>query len=315
MESLILQIGGRAGRVRELVRSAGESVSIGRGFGNQVVLTDPYVAAEPASFDYEDGRWYFVNLDETNRVLRNGASLPAQRVALQAGDRLTVGRTEIRVFSPDFAVAPTRKLILSDWLHHDSIGWLIPLVALAVFNALDFSVDFLLDTTREIEWKEQVTDLLWVNTILLAWVGIWALNGRLVRHHAHFGQQFFITTMWMIGLVFVMPVLGYLDFLLDGSTLGSVIGTLVLIAMFAGLLRFNLYFSTSGRHATAIGIVASVIVVGGFVAISYLAEDDFELRASAGSELYPGFTLPGSGESVDAYFAAVEEILAKAETD
>ena len=88
METLIVQTGGRPRRVRELVNHNGEAIGIGRGFGNTITLTDPYVAPDQATFQCEDGVWYFQNLDNTNRVLLNNEILPAQRVKLQTGDRL-----------------------------------------------------------------------------------------------------------------------------------------------------------------------------------------------------------------------------------
>lgn len=315
MDALILQVGGKSGRVRELVRSYGEAVGIGRGFGNLVVLTDPYVAPEQGSFQFEDGQWFFVNNDDTNRVLLNGEGLSAQKVGLHPGDCLMLGRTEIRIYSPDHEVAPTRKLLLSDWIHHDSIGLLAPLLALAILNLLDFSVDYLLDTTRETEWKEYVINLLWMNLFLLGWSGIWAINGRLLRHHYHFGQQLFITTVWLIGVVLVFPILSYIDFAIDGGMPSTLIAMLTLMVMVAWLVKFNLYFSTSGRHATGIGIAVSIVLVGGLSIVNFLSKEDFETRAEANSELFPGFTLPGSGESVDSYFAEVEAIVGAADQD
>ena len=312
MEALILQIGAKTGRVRELVRSDGEPVTIGRGFDNRVVLTDAYVAPEQGSFLCEDGRWFFVNSDDTNRVLLNNESLSTTRVELQAGDRLVLGRTVIQVYSPDHEVAPTRKLLLSDWLHHDSIGWLAPLVALAACNLMDFSVDYLLDTTREVEWKADVIDMLLLNLIIFGWAGIWAVNGKLARHHYHFSQQLFITTIWVIALILVFPLLEYIEFASNGATLSTVIAMLVLLAMVAWLARLNLYFSTSGRHATAIGIVIGIVIVGGISTIGFLSEADFSPSAEASNVLFPGFTLPGSGETIDAYFEAVEAELVAA---
>lgn len=313
METLILQLGGRSGRARDLVRSQGETLSIGRGYANDVVLADPYVAPVQGSFRCRDDRWVYANSDDTNRVLLNGANLPAREVEVQPGDRLVLGRTEVRVFSPDTEVAPTRKLLISDWLHHDSVGLLFPLLALVACNLVDYSVDYLLQATREIDWKESVSSLLWLNLFLFGWAVIWAITGKIIRHHAHFGQQLFITAVWLIALILVLPPIDYIEFASNGALPGEVVSTLVLLAMIAWLLRFNLYFSTSGRHATAIGIAFSCIIVGGLLTVNFLSEDDFDTRAPLSSTLYPGFTLPGSGESVESYFAEVEAIVGAAE--
>lgn len=313
METLIVQTGGRPRRVRELVNHNGEAIGIGRGFGNTVTLTDPYVAPDQATFQCEDGVWYFQNLDNTNRVLLNNEILPAQRVKLQTGDRLVLGRTEIRIFSPDHEVAPTRKLLLSGWLHYDSIGFMAPLLAIIVCNLMDFGVDHLLDATREVEWKASITSLLWLNLVLLVWSGTWAVTGKLVRHHYHFGQQIFISTIGLIGIIILFPVLDYIGFATNGAILSTVVTVLVMLVVVAWLVKFNLYFSTSGRHATAVGIVVSMVIVGGVSTVNYLSQDDFDAKAQNYSVLYPGFTRFGSGESVDSYFDQVETLLGSVE--
>lgn len=313
MDSLIIQVGGKPGRVRELVRSRGETVRIGRGLDNDIVLTDPYVAPAQASFRCEDGRWFFENHDDTNPVLLNNDDLPAQKVSLESGDRLQLGRTEVRVFSPDHSIPPTRKLLVSGWAHQDSIGFLIPLLALLGCNLLNFGVEYLLDATREVEWKDYVIDLLWMNLFLLVWTGIWAITGKLVRHQYHFGQQLFIGTIWLILFILIYPLLGYVEFASNGASLSTAISVIVMLLMFAVLAKFNLYFATSGRHATAIGIVISFALVGGVSAINILSQDDFKVDAETSSELYPGFVLPGNGEPVSRYFAEVEEILERAQ--
>jgi hypothetical protein len=313
METLIVQTGGGPGRVRELVNHNGEAIGIGRGFGNHVILTDPYIAPDQASFQCEGGVWYFQNLDNTNRVLLNNEILPAQRVKLQTGDRLVLGRTEIRIFSPDHEVAPTRKLLLSGWLHYDSIGFMVPFLAIIVCNLMDFGMDHLLDATREVEWKDSITNLLWLNIILLVWSGAWAITGKLVRHHYHFGQQIFITTIGLIGMIILLPVLDYIEFATNTAMLSTIVTILVMLMVVAWLVKFNLYFSTSGRHATAVGIIVSMVIVGGVSTINYLSQDDFDPNAQNKSELYPGFTRFGSGESVDSYFDQVEAMLGSVE--
>ncbi|MCP4769619.1 MAG: FHA domain-containing protein [Gammaproteobacteria bacterium] len=315
MEALIIQVEARSGRVRELVRSSGDAVSIGRGLGNRIVLTDPYIAPDQASFQCEDGCWYFENHDNTNRVLLNNEVLSVQKVSLQSGDRLVLGRTEIQVFSPDHEVAATRKLLLSSWLHHDSIGFVVPMLALLGCNLLDFSVDYLLDATREVDWKAYVINLLWLNLFLLVWSGIWAVTGKLVRHQYHFGQQLFITAIWLIAIILVLPLLDYLDFVINGVLLSSVVALLVLLVMVARLVKFNLYFATSGRYATTIGIAISFVIVGGLSTLNFLLQEDFDAYAQTDSELYPGFTLFGSGASIDSYFGEVESKLEAGERE
>ncbi len=306
METLIVQIGGRTGQLRELECDSVASAGIGRDFSNRIVLSDPYVAPNQASFRYEEGQWYLTNHDDTNPVLVNDEILSTAEAQLKSGDRLTIGRTEIRVFSPNHEVAPTRKLILSSWLHHDSIGLMVPLGAWIICNLLDFGVDFLLDTTQEVKAQNMVTNALVLNLMLLFWAGLWAFVGKLARHQYHFRQQFFITTLWLIAIIVLMPFLRYIDFASNGAALSTSFMMLVMLMLVAWLVKFNLYLATFGRHATAIGFVISLTIVGGISSANVLLEDDFNPYVKTNAELFPGLVLFGNGETVDDYFRKVE---------
>ncbi|MCP3688713.1 MAG: FHA domain-containing protein [Gammaproteobacteria bacterium] len=315
METLILQIGGRPGQSNELVKYSGEDIGIGRGFDNRVILNDPFVAPNQASFQYVDGVWYFENLDQLNRVLLNNEYLDSQRVSLQSGDRLVLGRTEIQVFSPDHAVSPTRKLLLSRWLHHHSTGFMVPLLAMVICNLMDFSMDHLLGAIREVEWKSSVVSLLWLNLILLVWAGAWAITGKLIRHQYHFGQQIIITAGGLIGIIFVIPVFDYIAFVSNSTILSILAAVLVMLMLVAWLVKFNMYFATTGRHATVVGMLVSIVLVGGVTTVDFLSKDDFHAYAQTENALYPGFIRFGSAETVDSYFDQVETMLSKSGRD
>ncbi len=306
METLIVQVGGRSGQLREFDCDSGVSAGIGRDFSNRIVLSDPYVAPNQASFRYEDGQWYLTNHDDTNPVLINNEILSTPETLLKSGDRLTLGRTEIRVFSPNHEVAPTRKLILSSWLHHDSIGLMVPLGAWFICNILYFGVDFLLGSTQEMKGQALVAETLMLNIMLLFWASLWAFVGKLARQQFHFRQQFFITTLWLIVTIVLSPFLSYIDFASNGAALSTAFMLLVMLMLVAWLMKFNLYLATFGRHATAIGFVISLTIVGGISSVNVLLEDDFKPYVKTNAELFPGLVLFGSGETVDDYFRKVE---------
>ncbi len=315
METLIVQIGGRPGQGNERIKYSGEDIGIGRGFANRIILTDPYVAADQARFQYEDGVWYFENLDSLNRVLLNNEVLPTRRVSLQSGDRLVLGRTEIQIFSPDHEVNPTRKLLLSRWLHHNSTGFMVPLLAMIACNIIDFSMDHMLGAIGEVDWKTSVVSLLWLNFILLVWSGAWAVTGKLIRHHYHLGQQILISSVGLIGVIIVLPLLDYIEFASNSTSLSTLATVLVMMTLIASLVKLNLYFATSGRHANVIGMAVSIVLVGGVAMVNFLLQDDFNPYAQTENALYPGFTRFGSVETVDNYFSQVETLLSQAERE
>ena len=96
MKRLVLQLEGRGGTLSRI--GPGESLGIGRAFDNDVVLADPYVSAYEARLEAGPEEWLLRLLDATNPVLVNDVPATGEVVRLADGDRLTFGRTRVRVF-------------------------------------------------------------------------------------------------------------------------------------------------------------------------------------------------------------------------
>lgn len=75
-----------------------DTLVIGRLDTCDLVLSDPAVSRRHAEVRREGDEWYVVDLGATNRTLVN--SKPVQRHRLGAGDRITVGETEIEFRKP-----------------------------------------------------------------------------------------------------------------------------------------------------------------------------------------------------------------------
>ena len=67
--------------------------TIGRGREADIVLDDETVSAEQARIRFEQGSWYLYDLASTNRTAVAGE--PTVRRALQDGDRVTLGMTDM----------------------------------------------------------------------------------------------------------------------------------------------------------------------------------------------------------------------------
>ena len=110
MDTLIVNVPGRGTRGPSLIRCTDGSLSLGRGFQNDIVLDDPFVAAEQLRFVRDDRGWTVTVLERTNPVLLNGNPLREPGARLTSGDQLTVGRTDLSVYDETHPVDPPRRL-------------------------------------------------------------------------------------------------------------------------------------------------------------------------------------------------------------
>ena len=209
MESLVIQLGVKHGRVAELARSRDGVLRVGRSFDNDLVLTDLHVAPRQIEFLRLGDGWYMTALDHTNPVLLNGVEIGRDSERIESGDKITIGRTHLTLYSADHPVEKTRELVWSSWLHRHSRGFVLPFLALLVFCLVDSSMEFYQNSV-DLEWKEYGYAALVGAIFVVVWAGLWSLAGRLLRHQQAFGLQLMATSLVCLGLAILTPVESYL---------------------------------------------------------------------------------------------------------
>lgn len=312
METLIIQTGTRHGRVAELLRSKGDVLSVGRSFDNDLVLTDIHVAPKQIEFVRRGEDWILSVIDDTNPVLLNGEKVVGEAPVIKSGDRITVGRTRLLVYSEGHHVEPTRKLVLSNWLSGEPVNPLLPIAVLALGFLFEFCLTYFEGSTS-LKWKETASDVLMSVVVVLGWAGIWAIAGRIIRHQHHLGLQIIATIV--VVMVFAnaaMLLTVYIAYPFQSVMVENVLNWGLAFVTLALLLRCNLLVA-SNLHRT--GLVASVIaalVVGVLYGFYHFNQSDQLrfFRAYAG-ELVPPVLGLQWGESLERYDAGVSEIIAE----
>ena len=302
MDTLIVQYGIKHGRAAELVRSCNDKLSIGRSYNNDLVLTDAHIAPKQMQFCKNDGQWQVSVLDYTNPVLLNGVSVGDKPVAINSGDKITVGRTHLSLYSEDHPVTQTRKLILSSWLHRDSQGVLQPFLFLLLVCILDGLLEFF-QLSTDLKWKEIASSGIVGGIIIIIWAGLWSLTGKLLRHQQHFGLQLIATSMAMALLTLFYPVSSYLEYITHSTMVGMATGYGLAFVTLVILLKLNLYIATNIDHTFKVSIILSSVLIG---VVYWLAnfnqQEDFSYSPQYSTVLRPPFAQVLRGKTVDEYF-------------
>nr|WP_255490877.1 FHA domain-containing protein [Spartinivicinus marinus] len=301
---MIIQTGIRHGRVAEVVKSRSDSLTIGRGFNNDLVLVDPYIAANQLCFRQREGEWFVDIIDETNPILINGQII-VDNTQVQSGDRLRVGRTSITVYLDNHQVEPTRKLLLSGWLHHDNLGILLPTLVLLGVCFLDAGVDFLQVSARY-EWKEYVFYSLIGALIITIWAAVWSITGRLLRHEHHFSSQLLITSVAAGVYTLLEPISSYIEYATNSIFAGEVTAIFFVLVVLTGVLKFNLMFATNIVRSTTAALVASISATIFIHTMNYLEQTDHSNRPEYSSVLKAPFAHISGDSSIDEYFQELE---------
>jgi predicted component of type VI protein secretion system len=90
-------------------RFVGREVHVGRGYGNDVVIDDPYVAPRHLRiFRDEEGQLVAEDLGSVNGLYLDRDSRRRERIVIDADHPLRIGQTLLRVRDRDYAVTGER---------------------------------------------------------------------------------------------------------------------------------------------------------------------------------------------------------------
>lgn len=315
METLVIQTGTRHGRVAELSRSREDSFTIGRSFNNDLVLTDLHVAPQQLKLSREGETWTLSVLDETNPVLLNGKRVTDESPVVKSGDRLSIGRTRLSIFSEDHPVEQTRKLVLSNWLSGESINPILPVAMLLLACLIDFTLSYF-EASTSLKWEEVASDELFAAVVIVLWAGIWAITGRIVRHQHHFGLQILATVAIFVFAGLLAMLAEYIAYPFHSPSVDELTGWLVFFAILSLLLRFNLMIATSIHQP---GLVASVMagllvsVIYGFYIFGNTGE--FQYKPVYSAELKPPIIGLYRGISTADYFSQTAKAIESLELE
>lgn len=160
--------------VRQRTEGIGRQCSIGRSLTCDVVLDDPFVAAEHARLTLlEDGRVLVQDLGTRNGTRVDGRRVPEGGEIIANGE-LLVGRTRVRVRTPEPLVPPER-LFRRDLLRRHRT--LLAVAGMALCFAFAAFTQWTAAPER-LAPRVLIAELVAL-TGLAVWVGIWSLVSRL----------------------------------------------------------------------------------------------------------------------------------------
>jgi Inner membrane component of T3SS, cytoplasmic domain len=181
-EIIWIEILSRHREVAARFRLAGPEVRIGRGYDNDVVVDDPYVAARHLRLFRDDaGQLVAEDLGTANGMFVGGGRNRLARTPVDGKRPIRIGQTYVRVRDAEHEVEPER-------VARPGLRTLPIVLAVALLAAL-FGIDALhvwLTQTSEPKALNYLTPLLWIGAGGFLWVGFWALLSRIFSGRSRF---------------------------------------------------------------------------------------------------------------------------------
>lgn len=311
---LVFEIEARGGRSRfERVAARDGRIRIGRAFDNELVLGEPHVSPHHGLLRQDaDGRWWYEDLDSLNGSRSGSGERIRAPLALDSGDELVLGRLRLRVLATDHPVAETQPL--SRW--HGALQQLqhpLVVLAFALMATALFMVDQSFSEFERPRWGERAGEAFGFLALLLAWSGLWALIGKLVRHEAQFAAQLVVGLTLLSAGILADWALHIVSFnsrsALASLLLNAVAGALLL----GGMMSLSLQIAThSRRWLLRLGAHAAAWLVVAFFSVQPLRGLlDFSPHPRYVGELAPPAMKWRGDVPVQSFLAEAQQALAQ----
>jgi hypothetical protein len=274
MAELIIESQGHMKRGARHYRVDSFPCAIGRGFGNTIILEDPFVAAEHIVIEKSDDGWRVRQLDQINAVQFRGKPVKETEFLLHSGDEIILGKTALRFYAPTHPVAPARKL-------HDARGGLtdiglslLMLCGLLIFLLAVLVTNEYFNISDDLRFHRLIADNLPVLASALVWSAFWSLLAYVVRRRTDYLYFMALFVLYLLLDVVAETVIDYLAFNVGNTWLPDLVSYTTGGVLLASLLYFNMgrAFNLSARRRVVIANMFAwvfVLVVGFFVYGNY----------------------------------------------
>jgi FHA domain len=288
---------------------AGPEVRIGRGYDNDVIVDDPYVAANHLRvFRDESGSLVAEDMGSANGTFLDGKKRLA-RFVIDGRHPIRIGQTYLHVRDINHAVE--RERIASPE------RWISPVVldaALGVAVLVISSLRIWLAETSEPRTSNYLVLLTLIATVLV-WAGMWALLSRVFSGHSSFPRHLLIVLAGMLALIFYEEFAQFSAFSLTWSA-ASTYQYVAVWSILAVVCFFHLRVISPTRLVMK-GTIAGLLLV---TAIATQALQRSEAFFDYGRQYATHQLMPPSFRAVpfrdqNAFFADVENLKAKLDSD
>ena len=189
-------------------RVSSAEVRIGRGYDNDVIVDDPYVAANHLRvFRDEEGRLVAEDLGSTNGTFLDGGKARLPRILVDGQQPIRIGQTYLRVRDTAHAVEPERVGPPSRNV--------LPVVAAVVLAIVVLGLEAMriwFSQIVEPRALNYLTPLLSIGVAVLLWVGVWTLLSRIFSGRSHFFRNLLIALGGAVALSLYGELIIYLGF-------------------------------------------------------------------------------------------------------
>jgi hypothetical protein len=277
----------RRGNVRGRIKVDSFPATVGRGYGNAVIVDDRLVNVEHLRLSVDSEAGIIVeDLNTVNgtRLSKSQERMERHRVPAGGEAVIRIGQTVLRLRGDDFVVGPvasSRTLIgpFGRRIENSMIA-LLAFVAGFGLNVLTFAQEI----NKKVIWSDLTLMSLVLLIVFALWAGFWSFLNRLVAHSFRFMTHLGISGIASIVLLILFTAEEYFEFLFSAPVAAKVFGFAGFAVVFSLLLytHLSVMSESSKRKRMFSSALISAGIVGILLLFNYANEKEFsnELRFS-----------------------------------
>ncbi len=289
-------------------------VAIGRGYGNDIILSDPHVCAEHLIVNQNEQGWQVQDLDTRNGVVFQNQKNHDSFISINSGDELVIGKTRLRFLNPGHPVEAARLLHDRSSLY-DAFRSLAMVWGLLCLLVIGYATDTYLASSTEVHLERLLADSLPLLAGVLIWSAIWALLAYIVRRQIYFYYMMLVSVVYILADVMLENFMGFLAFNLNNMLLSQVLsyitGGLLLAALFYASMHRAL--TLSKRRRLLLANIFSWAIVAVVLLVVIANRPGFNRNPEFPAELKPPFSRWVAAKNIDAFMAETESMTVKFE--
>lgn len=289
-----------------------QELTLGRGYQNDVILSDPHVCPDHLSLTFEDGDWYITDLDTVNGSFLNHQCKLAERHKVTSGDVISIGKSQVRLILPEHEIAPTLR-----FSPFDDILKVCAQPAIVLFNVLLFAavvgVMVYFNTPTTFMISQALVPALGLTLGICLWPLLFALLAHLTKHEARIFTQIGVTFV-IINLFWLLDISEvFLDFNVSSQINLNWLFVPLNFALIYLLFWCNLYvaFNQPRKRRLIIATSLSGLLIVGSYLLQMSKEPEFDYSPHYSTTLLsPAFRIMPSND-VDRFLEKSEKLFNK----
>jgi len=274
---IYVEILDRRGQVESRTRIERFPASVGRGYGNDVIVDDRFVSPRHLEIVEEgDDELVIKDAGSANGTRRVGEDEALESAPLRPGLLLRIGETSLRFATADMAVAPAERMFKSDGLldklKSAPVALGVVLLAFAMLTA-----DTYLEAYYDVTWVDIAGPPVAAMVVFALWAALWSFVNRVLTHRFDFLRHASLACLAVIAMLLAEPVSEYTEFLLSSHTPRYLLELVILGFVLGGLIYGHLatipVSSLRGRKVWATGFAILVLALASL--LDYSQRVDF----------------------------------------